>query len=326
MAKVSIIIPVYGVEKYVEQSIKSLFKQTFDDIEYIIVNDCTKDSSMDIILRVLEEYPYRKGQVKIINHDENKGLMYTRRTGYKNATGDYFIFCDSDDYMPENAVEILYGSIVESSVDIVFSNFVRHENGTDYPSKRSSEICHNVDDVYKNLIQKKTKTYLWGNIYSRHLFEYDYDYIPNQTINEDFILLVQILNHCESFKFIDDYLYYYIINSDSSTGSFSYSRFLQELRAIEWMLDYFKGNKYEDYSIVNAIKRINILLIYGFSYAQIQLESPMIVDYYSWSNRKKYISPLYAYYTLMLQYSPFLCKLVYYLKKVKHRLFKTRVI
>lgn len=321
MPKVSVIVPVYGVEKYIEKCIKSLFSQTFDDIEYIIVNDCTKDSSMEIVSRVLEEYPNRRKQVQIINHEENKGLMYTRRTGYKNATGDYFIFCDSDDYMPENAVEILYGSIVESSVDIVFSNFVRHENGTDYPSKRSSEICHNVDDAYKNLIQKKVKTYLWGNIYSRHLFEYDYDYIPNQTINEDFILLVQILNHCESFKFIDDYLYYYIINSDSSTGSFSYSRFLQELRAIEWMLDYFKGNKYEDYSIVNAIKRVTFLLILGVPYYRMKFDSPIIEDYYSWSNRKNKLNSMYALYTLMLQYSPLLCRVIFYLRKIKHRVF-----
>lgn len=320
MPKVSVIVPVYGVEKYIDKCIKSLFSQTFDDIEYIIVNDCTKDSSMEIVSRVLEEYPNRRKQVQIINHEENKGLMYTRRTGYKNATGDYFIFCDSDDYMPENAVEILYGSIVESSVDIVFSNFVRHENGTDYPSKRSSEICHNVDDAYKNLIQKKTKTYLWGNIYSRHLFEYDYDYIPNQTINEDFILLVQILNHCESFKFIDDYLYYYIINSDSSTGSFTYSRFLQELRAIEWMLDYFKGNKYEDYSIVNAIKRINTLLIFGFTTLQIYQECPTIASYYSWSCRKRYLSPLHALYTLMLEKSSILCRIVYFMRIIKGRL------
>ena len=81
MPKVSVIIPVYGVEKYIERCARSLFEQTLEDMEFIFVNDCTKDNSIDILLRVIDEYPKRKSQVHILNHEFNKGLPVARQTG-----------------------------------------------------------------------------------------------------------------------------------------------------------------------------------------------------------------------------------------------------
>ena len=99
MPKVSVVIPVYGVEKYIERCARSLFEQTLDDIEYIFVNDCTKDRSIDILNEVINDYPARKQQIRIVHHKENKGLPFARQSGWQVATGEYVANCDSDDWV-----------------------------------------------------------------------------------------------------------------------------------------------------------------------------------------------------------------------------------
>lgn len=99
MLKVSILVPIYGVEQYIERCAKSLFEQTYSEIEYVFVNDCTKDDSIGVLNRVLEKFPQRKLQVRIINHEKNKGLGAARRTAILNANGDYILHVDSDDYI-----------------------------------------------------------------------------------------------------------------------------------------------------------------------------------------------------------------------------------
>ena len=87
--KVSVCIPVYGVEKYIERCARSLFEQTMQEgIEFIFVNDCTPDKNIEILERVLAEYPHRKEQTKIIHHENNKGLVSARNTGLTYAVGE----------------------------------------------------------------------------------------------------------------------------------------------------------------------------------------------------------------------------------------------
>ena len=81
--KVTVAVPIYGVEKYIERCAVSLFEQTYSNIEYIFVNDCTCDNSMGILKSILDKYPERKKQVKIIVHEQNKGLGAARNTAIK---------------------------------------------------------------------------------------------------------------------------------------------------------------------------------------------------------------------------------------------------
>lgn len=91
MYKISIIVPVYGVEKYIERCARSLFEQTLREIEYIFVNDGTKDRSIDVLKSVLKDYPDRISHVKILEHEINRGLPKARQTGISASTGDYLI-------------------------------------------------------------------------------------------------------------------------------------------------------------------------------------------------------------------------------------------
>lgn len=99
MIKVSVIIPVYNVEKYIEHCARSLMEQTLMDIEYIFVDDCTPDHSMEILQRVLTDYPERLESIRIIHHTQNSGLATVRNTGLQIAQGEYIIHCDSDDWV-----------------------------------------------------------------------------------------------------------------------------------------------------------------------------------------------------------------------------------
>lgn len=100
--KVSVIIPVYKVEKFVERCVRSLMEQTMDGIEYIFVDDASPDDSILILHKVLVDYPERSERVKILVHSENKGLPAARNTGLAVAKGEYVFHCDSDDFVEKD--------------------------------------------------------------------------------------------------------------------------------------------------------------------------------------------------------------------------------
>ena len=120
---VSLLVPVYNVEKYVEQCARSIFGQTYPNLEIIFVDDCSPDHSIEIIRRVLEEYPQRKPQTKIIPHTHNQGRAVARQTAMQNCTGYYTIHCDSDDYMAPDAISQLVAKARKEDADRFFFLF-----------------------------------------------------------------------------------------------------------------------------------------------------------------------------------------------------------
>lgn len=124
MPKVSVIVPIYKVEKYIERCVRSLFEQTLDDIEYIFVNDCTPDKSVQLLHTILENYPKRQRQVVILNHSVNTGQSGARRDGMKVATGDFIIHCDADDWVDLDMYEKMYKKAIETNADAVCCDMV----------------------------------------------------------------------------------------------------------------------------------------------------------------------------------------------------------
>ena len=103
----SILVPVYGVEKYIERCARSIFEQTYHNLDIVFVDDCTPDKSIDLLQRVLEDYPKRKAQTRIIRHAHNRGLSAARNTAVAAAIGTFLTHVDSDDWIELNAVEVL---------------------------------------------------------------------------------------------------------------------------------------------------------------------------------------------------------------------------
>ena len=167
--KVSLLIPVYGVEKYIEKCAVSLFEQTYEDIEYIFVDDCTPDNSMNVLSGVIERYPKRKDHTRIIHHDRNKGLAQARNTALEAATGDFVLNVDSDDYLELQAIERLCAVADKKKADVVVFGFY-----SVYVKGRVAcpNMYHFVDkeSYLKSLLEKKNTSCVWGKFMARELY------------------------------------------------------------------------------------------------------------------------------------------------------------
>ena len=206
--KISVCIPVYGVEKYIERCARSLFEQTMTDgIEFIFVNDCTKDKSIAILERVLEEYPARKSQVKIIHHEQNSGLIAARNTGLAHAQGDYIIHCDSDDWVDLNMYKTMYNKAVETDADVVCCSHIE-----EYKNKKKtfSPVLANTICEY---IEKNTGSNfnsLWNKLYKSKIAQDKSLCLPKHIyMGEDILRNIQMLSRCSKIAFSPEVYYHY---------------------------------------------------------------------------------------------------------------------
>lgn len=213
--KVSVIIPVYNVEKYITRCLSSVVNQSHRDLEIIVVNDATIDGSMKIV----EKFASQDNRFVIVSHPHNSGLMMTRRSGYTIAKGDYLMFVDSDDEIPYNAIEVMVSKMGKGEFDIVVGS--SRSIYIDGKSKKLSSKLPYGDDslgVYRALLEKKMFHSLWGKMYNTNLFKNkDYITYDNLTFGEDAILFYQIVKHVKKVAIIDNVVYDYYLSIGTST-------------------------------------------------------------------------------------------------------------
>lgn len=213
---ISVLVPLYNVEKYIARCLDSILNQSFQNFEIVIVNDGSLDSSIDIVL----QYAEKDNRIKIIYNDENMGLAWARKVGYSNAVGQYIVFCDSDDYLPSNALEILYDSIKSSDADIVVGNYQSVNSNDEFGHISNNKLFYGNDQksVYKSLLKNEMSHSLWGKIYKNDLFK-NKNYITHKHFvnSEDGFLFYQIVKNTIKVETIADVVYYYYQNDQSST-------------------------------------------------------------------------------------------------------------
>ena len=208
--KVSVLIPIYGVENYIAYCVTNLMEQTYKDVEYIFVNDCTPDASIDRLNQVLESYPERKSQVRIIDHEQNMGLAMARLTALNAATGDAVIFVDSDDYVAPKMVEMLVAQMQCSEADIIDAGFAIVSKST---ITKNCLPKHTNDKVYLKTIlcQNVEPNRIWGRLIKKCLFEQNnISFTPGVDYSEDFSVLPRLLVNARR-SWVDEILYYCII-------------------------------------------------------------------------------------------------------------------
>lgn len=208
MQTVSILTPIYGVEKYIEQCARSLFEQSYANIEYIFVNDCTKDRSIEILESVMADYPERAKQVSIIQHEHNKGLGAARHTAFGAATGKYVMHVDSDDILPLDAVRLLVEAAETNHADVVDGGYAEWENGQVSNPCKAIHASHQQYERWL-LCQNITTNRIWGRIYRREmLMEHGINSIEGIDYGEDYIVVARALFHAKRHT-INDIVYYY---------------------------------------------------------------------------------------------------------------------
>lgn len=216
MPKVSVVIPVYGVEKYIERCARSLFEQTLDDIEYIFVNDCTKDRSIDILNEVMNDYPARKQQIRIVHHEKNKGLPFARQSGWQVATGEYVANCDSDDWVDLNLYEMMYKEAIEKNADIVVSDimFVREDVTDRICGLR--DVNASKEDVIKDMMYMRILWCIWNKLFRRELLA-QLEEFPQKYMAEDMAVTLPLYNMCDVIAYCQSACYFYNVRTDTAS-------------------------------------------------------------------------------------------------------------
>ncbi len=250
MVKVSVVIPVYNVESYLEDCLNSVLNQTLTDIEVICVNDGSSDRSLDI----LEKYAKTDERMKVISQ-KNAGHAAATNKGMTYATGEYLFLMDSDDIIEFNALELTYRKAKENNVDFVIFKAINYNNskGEYYETKSYTmkEVYNRVkDNVFsyedvKDLIFSMSVT-PWSKLYNRK-FIVDHNIIfPEGLIFDDNIFFWEVLFNAEKIVFLNEFLFIRRFYSTSSTNNGDL-RFLDSIEINELIWDTFEKYNHFDY-------------------------------------------------------------------------------
>lgn len=208
--KVSILIPVYNVEKYVERCILSVLRQTMQKgVEVIILNDCTPDQSMEIIRNVLQtHFKESKMAIHIIEHERNQGIATARNTLINHAKGKYVWYIDSDDYVDSKMLEKMYDKAMETGADIVMTDVLK-----EYPAERKIIVAPyypRKEEVLKRFI-RGDNNYLWNKLIRRSLyFEHKITTMAGMDMSEDYGVLVSLCYAANKVEYVSGVFYHYI--------------------------------------------------------------------------------------------------------------------
>lgn len=212
--KVSVIIPVYNVERYIERCARSLFEQTMSDgIEFLFVDDCTPDNSISVLSSVLSQYPERKVQTTVLHHKQNKGQAQARKTGIQAAKGEYIIHCDSDDWVAPDIYERLYGLASENDYDIVWCDYYRSD-GTNHTA--ISQPCERERvPLLKAYLSSGLIASLCNRLCKAELQKSDHFIYPVANMTEDLVIVTQATLKAKKIGYVSEPLYYYFCNPQS---------------------------------------------------------------------------------------------------------------
>lgn len=230
--KVSIIVPIYNCSLYIDKCILSLINQIYKNLEIILVNDGSTDSSLEKI----KEYQKQDKRIKVITQN-NKGVSSARNTGIKNSTGEYIAFVDSDDYLDDNVIELLVTNIENDTLlRINYKKITANDELIVKPSKKE----YSIDEYILGILTSKIGGFCWGYLFEKCKIEY---FDENTSYLEDALFLINYLNKISKIKTIDNTYYNYQFNENSITKTNS--------RIIKNIIDF-------DYSLNKLKKIINI--------------------------------------------------------------------
>ena len=237
--KVSVIIPIYKVETFIERCGTTLMEQTLREVEYIFVDDATPDRSIQILEEVISRYPERKSQVRIVRHEENKGLPAARNTGLALATGEYIFHCDSDDYVEPALLEDLYHTAQAQNAEIVWSDwYLTFAENEQYMKQPSFDTPM---EALKAMLSGGMKYNVWNKLVRRSLYtDYGIEFPAGYGMGEDMTMMM-LFAHAKRVAYVPQ-AYYHYIKTNTNAFSQTYSeQHLEELKHnVQRIIDYMQ--------------------------------------------------------------------------------------
>ena len=229
MSLFSIIVPVYNTEKYIDKCVCSVFGQSFDDYELILVDDGSPDNCP----KICDDYAMRDKRVKVI-HKKNGGLVSARQAGIKEAVGQYIVHLDSDDWLENNYLEKFAGIIKKYSPDVICSDhYIAGQDNVKWGMKFEAGFYDREaleSRLFPSLIQKTNATYfmpsVWAKAFKREIITDYQNSVPQALkIGEDCAVVIPTIYSARSLFIVEDALYYYRVNDSSMT---------KQKRAFDW--------------------------------------------------------------------------------------------
>ena len=207
---VSILVPFYKVEKYVGRCVESLFTQTYKNIEYVFVNDCSPDRSMEVINDYIDKYDIAD-KCKMIIHDKNLGISASRNDCLDNMTGDYFLFIDSDDYIDEDMVELLVDAALKENADISGCGYI--EEYADHSVKYPQVYTNDHDEMMRAITLLTIKGVMWKLLVRSSIVTDNREevrFIPDRNMVDDYLFCCQIFYYAKRFAGVNRCMYHWI--------------------------------------------------------------------------------------------------------------------
>ena len=237
--RVSILVPVYKVERFIAQCAHSLFGQDYENIQFVFVDDCTPDKSVEVLKEVAAQYPNRTKDVVILHHERNKGLSAARNTALDVADGEYVMPMDSDDYLSSNSAvtKIMIFAEKNDADSVIFDIQDVFENKR---ITHSQQIPVDSKEYVKKLLSREVSLCLCGGVYKRDLFvKYGIKSIEGIGMGEDYAVKPRLMYNANRIIHLPEPFYCYThISQNSYTKKYS-SKYLVDLQKALDVLTYF---------------------------------------------------------------------------------------
>lgn len=207
---ISVIVPIFNVESYLDECLESIINQTYEDIEILCIDDCTLDNSINTVKKYMRLDP----RIRLINHEENRGLGGARNTGIREAKGEYIVFVDSDDKLDDSMLEKLHKAMSANDVDVVVCGLIQlYGESDEHPHSGFHHLQNPTSRVYHIADHKERLTDMWPSAWNKLyktsiIREYSCKF-PEKLLYEDHYFFYNYFAHVKSFYYIDDALYIY---------------------------------------------------------------------------------------------------------------------
>lgn len=237
--KVSILMPIYKVEMFLERTLDSIFTQSYSNIDYVFVNDCSPDNSLQVLKNTIAKYEVEESRYTIVNHQKNEGIAVSRADCLANAKGDYVYFVDSDDWIEKDAVEKMVSATKEGTIDIVGCDFMKDymSGKTTYHHENYAETCR---ENMLRCLNYDIATVLWKLLIRRSLF--DEFIICPINIGEDYIISVKLYYYAKSFVSLNKAFYHYVQYNQNRLSFHSLQSIYDHIDCVK-IIESFLGDK-----------------------------------------------------------------------------------
>lgn len=216
---ISVLVPVYGVERYIGRCAESLLNQTMaEGVELIFINDATRDRSVDILKQVINRNRQYKGEIKLISHKSNKGLPAARNTGLSAASGEYIVHIDGDDYAEPEMLELLYREAKENDADFIWCDY--YITFDDKKRVIKQPLFNEPLDAVRGMLRGSMKYNVWNKMCRRSLYSDNHILFPEGYAMGEDLTMIMVALRARKVASVSKPLYNYVQNANQMTAIF----------------------------------------------------------------------------------------------------------